>query len=97
MSRWIMASAAAAAVAFTLACGGAGGGGNNVAACKAWLEKQNALPCASMMQMNAADVCPDSLDQTPIDMESYYNCMAENAKCNGDFPDLAGQANCSPM
>lgn len=94
MTRWITASAAAAAVMFSLACGG-GGNADNAAACKRYVEKQNGLECMKMAQLNANDMCPDTLDMSPVDMASYYDCLAENAKCNGEIPDLAGQANCT--
>jgi hypothetical protein len=95
MTRWITAGAVTAAVVFGLACGGAGGNADNAPACKRYVEKQNSLACMSMAQLNANDMCPDTLDMSPIDMASYYDCLAENAKCNGDIPDLAGQANCT--
>ncbi len=93
MTRWITVGAAATAVIFSLACGG-GGGFPNQAACKAWIEKSNGLPCMASVQMDAETSCPAALDMNPNDMASYYTCMEENAKCNGDIPDLAKQADC---
>jgi hypothetical protein len=75
---------------------GMGGGHANQAACKKWVEAQNALPCMKIAQQDAAQICPDVLDQSPTDMTEYYGCMEKNAKCNGEIPDLAGQAACTP-
>ncbi|MCB9675451.1 MAG: hypothetical protein H6737_10070 [Alphaproteobacteria bacterium] len=94
MNRWITVGAATTAIIFSLACGG-GGGYANQAACKSYIEKQNGLPCMKMATVDAGQMCPDQLDMSPIDMTEYYGCMEENAKCNGDIPDLGGQANCS--
>ncbi|MEZ4320237.1 MAG: hypothetical protein R3F61_22350 [Myxococcota bacterium] len=93
MTRWITFGAASSAIIFSLACGG--GSFANQAACKSYIEAQNALPCMKMAQTDASQICPDQLDMSPVDMTEYYGCLEENAKCNGDIPDLAGQANCS--
>jgi hypothetical protein len=79
----------------------AGGGGgsyaDNVESCRAWVKKQNALSCwPAAAQMNPDEVCPPAINQNPNDMRPYYTCMADNAKCNGNIPDLAGQSSCSP-
>ena len=95
MTRLITVAAASATIVFSLACGG-GASYANKDACVSWVETQNALPCMSAVQQDAGTMCPDTLDQTPIDMASYYNCMEENAKCNGDIPDLMGQTECTP-
>jgi hypothetical protein len=71
-----------------------GGGGENVAACKRYVEKVNGLACMSSVQMNADDICPDALDISTLDMSGYYDCMADNSKCNGDIPDLGGISSC---
>lgn len=100
MNRALTFGAVATAVFFTLACGGAGdlggmsSGADNVAACKTYLEAYNALECVPKEAKLSDSICPDNLNMTPIDMTEYYTCMAENSKCNGDIPDLAGQANC---
>ena len=78
----------------TLACGGMGGGNyDNVGACKNYVQAMNDLECLDM-KMNAGDMCSDMLDLSPCDLATYYNCMAESAKCNGDLPDLDGQQDC---
>jgi hypothetical protein len=79
----------------------AGGGGgsysDNVEACRAWVDKQNALSCwPAAAQMSPDEVCPSAINQSPTDMRPYYTCMADNAKCNGNIPDLGGQSSCSP-
>ena len=47
------------------------------------------------IDLNAADLCPDTLDMSPCDMSPYYKCMADAVKCNGDFLDISGQSNCT--
>ena len=92
MKRWIAVGAAVTTMLIGLACAG-GGSYQNKAACKAWLDKQNGLKCMESAQLDAS-VCPDQLDQSPIDMKGYYECMEKNAKCKGKIPDLGGQASC---
>ena len=98
MNRALSFGAVATAVFFTLACGGGGsvgGGSGNAAACKNYIEAYNAMSCIpGATKLDAATICPDNLDMSPIDMSEYYNCMAAASKCNGDMPDLAGQADC---
>ena len=91
----LAAIAAAVTLAVGLACSGAGGAANQ-AACKKWVETQNALPCMKTIQQDANQMCPEQLDMQPLDMTEYYGCMEKNAKCNGDIPDLAGQVSCKP-
>ena len=76
------------------ACGG-GGGYANQAACKSYVETQNGLDCMKSVQQDADQTCPAMLDQSPVDMTEYYKCLEDNAKCNGDIPDLGGQASCT--
>jgi len=71
-----------------------GGSAGNVAACQAWVEHSNSLPCYPV-NFDAGEMCPASLDMTPIDMSSYYQCMIEGTRCNGDIPDLADAGNCA--
>ncbi len=73
---------------------GGGGGGGNAAACRNYVETYNSLPCMGSIKLKADDICPAMLDQSPIDMTGYYDCMAENSKCNGNIPDLSGVADC---
>lgn len=72
------------------------GGGGNAEACRNYIETQNALPCMSKagIVLEYDTICGTTAD-SPLDMTGFYNCMAENAKCNGDIPDLAGQGDCS--
>ncbi len=102
MSRFLSASLFASFVVISLGCGGmggmgGGGGYENQKACKGYVEKQNGLKCMKDVQLNADDMCPESLDLTPKDMTPYYECMRKNAKCNGKLPDLAGQSECASM
>jgi hypothetical protein len=98
-SRNIRAALIAATVlGLGLACSGmpTGGGGThaNVAACKKYVEAFNGAAC-NAVDLNADDLCPSTLDMTPCDMTPYYKCMADAVKCNGEFLDISGQANCS--
>ncbi len=73
----------------------AGGAKGNAAACRKYIETLNGLACMSAMpKQDPAMVCSDALDMMPCDVSKYYNCMAENSKCNGQIPDMAGTANC---
>ncbi|MEQ1568693.1 MAG: hypothetical protein ABMA64_23850 [Myxococcota bacterium] len=96
--------AVAVTVAFGLACSGmnlpipgapgGGGGAGNADACKKYVEAFNNAAC-SAVDLSAADVCPENLNLTPCDMSAYYGCMADSVKCNGEFLDVSGQANCA--
>ncbi|MCA9566356.1 MAG: hypothetical protein KC656_00875 [Myxococcales bacterium] len=101
MKRIIIAGTACLAVLGILGCGGAGmgggGGANNKAACLKWVEKHNSMPCLKVAQLDPESSCPDALDMSPTDMSKMYECQAENTKCNGDIPDLAGMMNCSAL
>ena len=74
--------------------GGSGGSSGNVAACEAWVTHSNSLPCYPV-DFQASEMCPSSLDMTPIDMTSYYQCMIDASRCNGSIPDMADVSNCS--
>jgi hypothetical protein len=69
-------------------------GANNVAACQAWVEHSNNLPCYPV-DFDASEMCPAGLDMTPINMSSYYQCMVEGSRCNGDIPDVADAGKCT--
>ena len=69
-----------------------GGGSDNEAACRAYVDHQNGLDCMPA-KLNADQMC-GNLGMNPQNMVPFYNCMKNNAKCNGDLPDLAGQADC---
>ena|SRR5688572_23138514 len=99
MRKVLVTVVAAVSVAFGLACSGMnvpGGGGSyaNVEACKKYVEVFNNAAC-STVDLAEADVCPANLDLSPCDMATYYTCMAEAVKCNGEFLDVSGQANCA--
>jgi hypothetical protein len=98
MRKSMLVVLGATSVAFGLACSGmkmpSGGGNANVAACKKYVEAFNNAAC-NAVDLNAADLCPSTLDMSPCDLGSYYTCMADAVKCNGDFLDISGQANCS--
>jgi hypothetical protein len=66
---------------------------SNVEACFDYVEAFNTAECNSV-DLRASDLCPPLLDQSRCDMSEYYACMAESVKCNGDFLDISGQANC---
>ncbi|MEL6348770.1 MAG: hypothetical protein AAFV53_37040 [Myxococcota bacterium] len=75
--------------------GSASGGGGNVAACKRYIQHFNDLDCMpDSAELNVDDTCPDILDQSPVNMASYYDCMVENSTCNGNIPDISGMTNC---
>jgi hypothetical protein len=79
--------------------GGGGGGGSyadNVDACKGYVAKYNSLDClkSAGVQLEANDMCPSALNQSPLDMRGYYSCMADACKCNGSIPDLSGVTDC---
>ena len=73
-----------------------GGGSGNSDACRAYVAHYNALSCVQSVGINfeADDMCPDALNLSSADMSSYYQCMSDNSKCNGDIPDMAGAADC---
>lgn len=71
-----------------------GGTLGNKAACQAWVEHSNSLPCYPV-NFDASEMCPASLDMTPIDMSSYYHCMIEGTRCNGNIPDLSEAGECA--
>ncbi len=68
----------------------------NVEACRAYVEKYNSLDClaAAGVQLDADEMCPSALNQSPLDMREYYGCMADALKCDGSIPDLAGATDC---
>jgi hypothetical protein len=76
----------------------AGGGdlADNVAACRYYVDRYNGLEClkAAGVQLNADDMCPAALNQSPLDMRAYYKCMADASKCDGPIPDLSGVTDC---
>ena len=84
-------------LALGLACGGGGGGGGGSAtqdACIAYWTHYNDMPCmSSVADMDVETACPATLSY--VDQADYYTCLLDNAKCNGDIPDLAGQSSCS--
>lgn len=91
--------AAAGGLGLALACGGMsmpGGGGSfaNVDACKKYVEAFNGAAC-NPVDLDAAELCPSTLDMSTCDLGPYYTCMANAVKCNGDFLDITGQANCT--
>lgn len=87
-------AAAEAAAEPAAAAPAAAGGGGNAAACQKYIEAYNAAPCMASAKMDAATICNPALDQMPCDVSKYFLCMAENTKCNGPIPDLAGTAGC---
>lgn len=66
----------------------------NVAACVRYVDTFNDATCMDG-DLNPDDLCPFSLDHAPCDLAPYYACMAFAVRCNGDFLDLSGQANCA--
>lgn len=87
-------TASATLLATSLACSGmmAGMGGNagNKTACEAYVKHMNGLECLGV-EYKADEMCA-MVDKSPLDMEEYYNCMAENSKCEGKVPkiDISG-------
>jgi hypothetical protein len=87
MRNVLIGAAGLSVLGFGLACSGMeipgmGGGASafdNVGACKRYVE---------------ADNCPETLNRTPCDLATYYDCMAGAVKCNGEIPDLSGTQAC---
>ena len=69
--------------------------GRNAAACTAYVTAFNTAGCAGVA-LDAAEVCPASLDQLPCDLGAYFDCMAAAVRCHGEFLDVSGQAQCPP-
>lgn len=69
------------------ACGGGGGGSDNRAACMAYVNTVNDLPCiSSTTELDAASLCPESLNNSTCDVSAYYECLADAYQCM----DVAG-------
>jgi hypothetical protein len=98
MRQGMVMVAAASSLGLALACGGmtapTGGNHANVEACKKYVQAFNDATC-NAVDFNVEELCPQSLDLSPCNMAPYYTCMASAVKCNGDFVDIGGQANCS--
>jgi hypothetical protein len=73
--------------------GGMGGNAANKTACEAYVEKYNSLSCLGGTTL--PDTTCMGQENNPLDMSEYWTCMAENSKCNGDIPDMAGASNCT--
>ena len=71
---------------------GAGNAGNQ-AACIAYVEHYNALPCLPV-NLDADEMCPAIINDSPVDMSDYYACLAAGSTCNGDIPDLSASTDC---
>ena len=78
-----------------IGCGGlfTAPGHANVAACRTFVARFNAFPCATSA-LDEADYCPDALDLSSCDMEPWYDCVALTARCDGGVMDL-DQASCA--
>ena len=98
MHKSMLVFVGAVAVGFVLACSGmsvpSAGSNANVAACQKYVEVFNEASC-TQVDLSAADMCPSTLDMANCDYGAYYTCMADAVKCNGEFPDLTGQVNCT--
>ncbi len=75
-----------------LACGG-GSSFDNVGACKRYVEAMNGLECYPA-ELDADQMCQPSLDMTPCDLATYYDCMATGAGCKDGIYDASKQADC---
>jgi hypothetical protein len=98
MRQVMVTIAAASGLGLALACGGmtmpTGGSHANVESCKKYVQAFNDATC-NAVDLNGEELCPQSLDLSPCNMGPYYTCMANAVRCNGDFLDISGQANCS--
>jgi len=74
--------------------GGSGSFDNNLDACKAYVAHYNGLDCLMGITLNAENTCPSNLNDSPIDMTTYYSCMIDHSSCNGSIPDFAGIEDC---
>lgn len=64
------------------ACDNGGGGFDNRGACMAYVNTVNDLPCVSTAtELNAAALCPESLNNTTCDVSGYYDCLSEAYQC----------------
>ena len=68
----------------------------NRAACAAYIETQNSLPCMTLNQQGFEQACPKTLDEA-ADLGPYYECMGAAVTCNGDIPDMSGLADCAKL
>jgi len=80
--------------------GASGGGGAsaaaNVAACKAHVEHFNSLECLPESARHKDSYC-ENYNNSFVDYAAFFACMTENAKCNGNIPDLAGLSQCADL
>ena len=101
MRNVLIGAAGLSVLGFGLACSGMeipgmGGGASafdNVGACKRYVAAYNNATCMPM-DLVEADNCPETLNRTPCDLATYYDCMAAAVKCNGEIPDLSGTQAC---
>ena len=72
---------------------------DNQAACEAWINTYNDLPCVDgALGMTAAAACPESLNDLDCDASEYYDCLMTNVRCmdvgGTSVPDTSGLAAC---
>ena len=73
-----------------------GSGGGNAQACKdLYVAKYNGLDCLpASVQLKPDEICPDTLNISPIDMTSYYECMGNATVCKDGIMDASAIADC---
>lgn len=76
--------------------GGSASAAANVAACKAHVEHFNSLSCIPEGSRHKDSYC-ETYDNSFIDYKEFFDCMTENAKCNGAVPDLGGLSSCAAL
>jgi hypothetical protein len=59
----------------------------NVAACRAWVDTFNGLPCLpAQARLDAARQCPPTLDRQACDQTAYWDCVTSSTACDAGHP-----------
>lgn len=97
MNRIAFVTAASFALLSVLGCAGMTGMSGNPAnktACEGYVKAYNDLTCMGDSKLNADQMCLNQ-ELNPMDMASYWDCMAEGMKCDDAIPNMAAQASCT--
>jgi hypothetical protein len=70
--------------------------GSAMAACAAFVDHSNGLPCLPM-KLDRGRMCGLQLDRGACDLAPYFDCLRTNTKCAGDIPDVSGQSACDAL
>lgn len=67
------------------------GSNENQMACQAYVEHVQGLPCFDG-DIDLNSTCPDNYDGSGYSCSEFFNCLTENATCDGDtFVNAGGQ------